>query len=137
MNGSTVIPGLKYKDAHAAIEWLVKALGFTKHAVHEGPNGTVAHAQLVHGETGMIMLGSATNPNEHSELNAIPSEIGGRTTSSLYLMVADCEPVWESAKAAGAKVLMELRTMEYGGRAFAVIDPEGYQWSVGEYDPWK
>jgi uncharacterized glyoxalase superfamily protein PhnB len=27
--------------------------------------------------------------------------------------------------------------MDYGGRAFAVVDPEGYVWSVGEYDPWK
>jgi len=26
--------------------------------------------------------------------------------------------------------------MEYGGKAFVVKDPEGYVWSVGEYDPW-
>jgi len=26
--------------------------------------------------------------------------------------------------------------MEYGGKAFSVQDPEGYLWSVGEYDPW-
>ncbi len=31
---------------------------------------------------------------------------------------------------------MELQTMEYGGQAFAVRDPEGYAWSFGEYDPW-
>jgi uncharacterized glyoxalase superfamily protein PhnB len=32
---------------------------------------------------------------------------------------------------------MELRTMDYGGKAFTVRDPEGYTWAVGEYDPWK
>ena len=27
--------------------------------------------------------------------------------------------------------------MSYGGKAFTVCDPEGYVWSVGEYDPWN
>ena len=31
---------------------------------------------------------------------------------------------------------MELKEMDYGGKAFSVRDPEGYLWSVGEYDPW-
>jgi uncharacterized glyoxalase superfamily protein PhnB len=51
--------------------------------------------------------------------------------------VDDCEPVYAKAKEAGAEVVMELKTMDYGGKAFAVRDPEGYLWSVGEYDPWK
>jgi len=58
-------------------------------------------------------------------------------TSPLYLIAADCEPVYANAKAAGAEVVMELKTMDYGGKAFTVRDPEGYLWSVGEYDPWK
>jgi len=32
--------------------------------------------------------------------------------------------------------MMEIKTMEYGGKAFTVRDPEGYLWSVGEYSPW-
>jgi uncharacterized glyoxalase superfamily protein PhnB len=135
--GSTLIPSMRYKDAHAAIDWLVQVLGFTKQAVYDGPEGTVAHAQLVHGGLGMVMLGSASNPNEHAHLSAIPAEIGGRSTSAIYLVVADCEPVWAQAKAAGAEVVQELKTMEYGGKAFTLRDPEGYLWSVGEYDPWK
>jgi uncharacterized glyoxalase superfamily protein PhnB len=45
-------------------------------------------------------------------------------------------PVWERVRAAGANVVQELKTMEYGGKAFTVVDAEGYLWSVGEYDPW-
>jgi uncharacterized glyoxalase superfamily protein PhnB len=137
MNGSAVIPSFRYKDAYAAIAWLETALGFVRTAVFDGPDGTVAHAQMTFGETGMIMLGSATNPNPNPERNAVPSEIGGRVTSPIYLVVADCDPVYAKAQAAGATILQELRTMDYGGRAFAVVDPEGYVWSVGEYDPWK
>ena len=136
MNGSVLIPSLRYKDAHAAIVWLEKAFGFVRHAVYDGPDGTVAHAQLTYG-TGMVMLGSSTNASPHGHLYATPAEIGGRVTSPLYLIAEDCEAVYASAKAAGAEVVMELKTMEYGGQAFAVLDPEGYLWSVGQYDPWK
>ena len=137
MTGSVVIPSFRYKDAHAAIAWLETALGFVKTSVFDGPDGTVAHAQMTFGEMGMIMLGSASNANPTPQFNAIPSEIGGRVTSGMYLIVADCEPAYARAKAAGAEIVMDLRTMEYGGKAFAVRDPEGYMWSFGEYDPWK
>jgi uncharacterized glyoxalase superfamily protein PhnB len=133
--GSVLIPSVRYKDAHAAIAWLERAFGFERHAVYDGPEGTVAHAELRLG-TGMIMLGSASNPGPNRHLYATPEDIGGRVTSPLYLIVKDCVPVWERAKAAGAEVVMELKEMEYGGKAFSVRDPEGYLWSVGEYDPW-
>ena len=136
-SGSTVVPSVRYKDAHAAIAWLVDVLGFDKHAVYEGPDGTVAHAQLTFGATGMVMLGSAANASERPEWNALPSDIGGRVTSPLYLVVKDCDPLHAKAKAAGADFVQEMATMDYGGRAFTVRDPEGYMWSVGEYDPWK
>ena len=132
--GSTLMPSLRYRDAYAGIEWLERALGFVRHAVYPGPDNTVGHAELRH-RSGMIMLGSASNPNGEHQVS--PADAGNRVTSPLYLIVPDCEPVYASAKAAGAEILMDLRTMDYGGKAFSVRDPEGYQWSVGEYDPWR
>jgi len=137
MSGSAVMPSFRYKDAQAAIAWLETVLGFERKAVFEGPGGTVGHAELTFGETGMIMLGSATNSSPYPDMTALPSEIGGRTTSATYVIVADCDPVYARAQAVGATFLMELRTMEYGGKAFTVVDPEGYVWAVGEYDPWE
>jgi hypothetical protein len=95
-SGSVLIPSLRYKDAPAAIAWLERAFGFERHAVYEGPEGTVAHAELSFG-SGMIMLGSATNPGPYTHLYATPQEIGGRVTSPLYLIVPDCvegDGVW-------------------------------------------
>ncbi len=135
--GSTVIPSFRYRDAQAAIAWLCDVLGFVRKAVYESADGRVEHAELKFEETGMIMLGSASNPSPVPQFNARPEEIGGRVTSGMYLLVADCEPVYARAKAAGAEFVMELRTMDYGGKAFAVRDAEGYMWSLGEYDPWK
>ncbi|MGA7158248.1 MAG: VOC family protein [Acidobacteriaceae bacterium] len=134
--GSTVIPSARYRDAPAAIAWLCKVIGFEKKAVYEGPNGTVAHAELVLGK-GMFMLGSASNASPYPEAMAHPDEMGGRVSGPFYVAVEECAPVYTRAQEAGAEILQTLRTMDYGGGAFTVRDPEGYVWSVGEYDPWK
>jgi uncharacterized glyoxalase superfamily protein PhnB len=136
VNGSVLIPSFRYRDAHAAIAWLERVFAFEPHAVYDGPENTVAHAELRFG-SGMIMLGSETNASAMKDQIATPADAGGRVTSPMYLIVPDCEPVYTQAKAAGAEVVAELRTMDYGGKAFTLRDPEGYLWSVGEYDPWK
>ena len=43
---STVIPGLRYRDAHAAIEWLCSVLGFERRLVAPHGEDEIAHAQL-------------------------------------------------------------------------------------------
>lgn len=52
-----IYPCLSYRDAPTAIEWLTRAFGFVKRAVHPGPDGTVAHAEMSFRD-GVIMLGS-------------------------------------------------------------------------------
>jgi uncharacterized glyoxalase superfamily protein PhnB len=136
MDGSVLMPGMRYKDAHTAIAWLERVFGFERHAVYDGPEGTVGHAELRFGN-GMVMLGSATNASPMKHLYALPEEIGGRVTSALYLISDECDALYGRAKDAEAEIVMELKTMEYGGKAFSVRDPEGYLWSVGEYSPWK
>jgi uncharacterized glyoxalase superfamily protein PhnB len=133
--GSPVIPALRYRDAHAAIAWLERAFGFKAKAVYEGPDNTVAHAELTLG-SGMIMLGSASNPGPQAHLIVHPDEIGRRSTHAVYLIVADATTTHETAQSAGAEITMALAEMPYGGKAFGCRDLEGYLWSVGEYDPW-
>jgi uncharacterized glyoxalase superfamily protein PhnB len=134
---STVIPGLRYKNATAMIDWLCDAFGFEKKAVYSGPNGVVNHAELPFGN-GMIMLGSAdNNQSPSSKEMALPEDIGGRVTQAAYLVVADCDGLYARAKAAGATIIGELREMDYGGKAFGCKDPEGHHWHFGGYDPWE
>lgn len=133
--GSTLIPSVRYRDAHAAIEWLVRVFGFHKQAVYDGPDGKVMHAQLTHG-LGMLMLGSVMEGGEFHTVMAQPDEIGGRETAGLCLIVEDCDAVYAAAKAAGAEMVQELNSPPYGGKAFACRDIEGHVWWVGSYDPW-
>lgn len=131
---SAVIPSQRYRDAHAAIDWLCNVLGFTRNAVYEGPDNTVAHAQLTL-SGGMIMLGSGKE-DEFGRGFRPPAELSNVETRSVYLVVEDVDAVWERAQAAQAVVLRPLHDTAYGSREFAVKDPEGHSWSVGTYDPW-
>jgi uncharacterized glyoxalase superfamily protein PhnB len=67
----------------------------------------------------------------------LPSEIGGRETRSVSLVVNDCDAIYARAKAAGAEIIFDLEEKEYGGKAFACRDPEGYLWNIGTYNPWE
>jgi uncharacterized glyoxalase superfamily protein PhnB len=131
---STVIPALRYRNAPAAIDWLCNVLGFTRHAVYDGPNGSIGHAELAL-NGGMIMLGSAKD-DEHGRRFKSPDEVDGMETGSVYVIVADVEAVHARAVAAGAVIIRPLEDMPYGSREFSVRDPEGHSWSVGTYDPW-
>lgn len=133
---TTVIPCLRYRDAGAAIDWLCKAFGFEKQAVHPNPDGSIAHAQLTFGN-GMIMLGSA-KPGDTGWGGLIrqPDEIGGAETQAAYLVVDDADALYARAKAAGAEIVLEIRDQDYGSRDFTCRDPEGHLWSFGTYDPW-
>jgi uncharacterized glyoxalase superfamily protein PhnB len=132
--GSTVIPGHRYRNAPAAIEWLCNVFGFERHVVYEGKNGSIDHAELTLGN-GMIMLGSGKD-DEYGKGFKSPADLGGVETRSCYIVVPDADAAYARAVAAGAIVVRPLQDTPYGSREFGVKDPEGHSWSAGTYDPW-
>lgn len=42
---STIIPTLRYDDAARAVQFLCEAFGFQRHAVSEGEDGRIEHAE--------------------------------------------------------------------------------------------
>jgi uncharacterized glyoxalase superfamily protein PhnB len=131
---SSVIPGHRYRNAPAAIDWLCNVFGFERHAVYEGELGTIAHAELTLGG-GMIMLGSGKD-DEFGRSFKSPEELGGVETCSLYIVVPDADAAYARAGSAGAVITTPLHDTPYGSRDFTVKDPEGHTWNVGTYDPW-
>jgi uncharacterized glyoxalase superfamily protein PhnB len=121
-----IYPTLKYKDARAAIDFLEKAFGFERHAVYDGENGGVAHAELRFGSE-MVMLGSRGEGDEQFNRS--------EGSSSVYLVVDDPDAQDERAKEAGAEIVRGLRDEDYGSRGFTARDPEGNLWSFGTYRP--
>jgi len=129
-----VMPCMRYRDANAAIDWLCSVFGFEAQMVVPEKDGSVAHAQLIFGNS-MIMLGSAFD-TEYGRLLKQPNEIGQFVTQSTYLVVKDADLVYDRVRSAGGQILLDIKDEDYGGRGFTCRDPEGHVWSIGTYDPY-
>jgi uncharacterized glyoxalase superfamily protein PhnB len=122
-----IYPVLRYRDAHAAIDFLCDAFGFERHAVYEGEDGTVEHAQLAHG-SGMVMLSTERDDDDRG--------YGKHAGESwIYIVIDDPDAHHDRAKAAGATIIREVEDQDYGSRDYSAKDPEGNIWSFGTYDP--
>jgi uncharacterized glyoxalase superfamily protein PhnB len=130
---SNTVPCLRYRDAATAIAWLCNTLGFERQLVVPGEGDEIAHAQLKLGQ-GLVMLGSVRD-TPYGRLMRQPDEAGG-CTQSVYLVVDDVDAVYARAKAAGARIALDIKTDEQSGRGFSCHDPEGHLWNLGNYDPW-
>jgi uncharacterized glyoxalase superfamily protein PhnB len=121
-----IYPVLKYEDARAAIDFLENAFGFERHAVYDGENGAVSHAELRFGSE-MVMLSSSGEGRE------LFNQAEG--SYSLYLVVDDPDAHHDRAKDAGAEIVLGLKDEDYGSRGYTARDPEGNLWSFGTYRP--
>ncbi len=131
---ATVIPCMGYRDAAAAIEWLCTVFGFEKHAVYPGEGGTIMHAELSFGN-GMIMCGSIKDTPFWRYIKQ-PDEFSGCETQCACVIVNNADAIYQQAMAAGAEILVDIITEDYGGRGFTCRDLEGHIWNFGTYDPW-
>ena len=131
-SGGRIIPALRYRNAAAAIDWLCTAFGFQRKMVVPGDGGRIAHAELTLGN-GMIMLGDVET--EYGRLVAAP-EKGQPVTQGIYVVVDDADAHCARAKAAGAEIVIDIKTEDYGGRDYTCRDLEGHVWTFGTYDPW-
>jgi len=130
-----IFPAIRYVDARAAIAFLERAFDFKPQVVFDGPDGGVAHAQLVlHGQ--IIMLGSSRDHAEYPVRS--PKEANGVATGGIYFALDDAAAVdalHEQARKAGAEILQPPHDQDYGSHDFMARDPEGHVWSFGTYRP--
>jgi uncharacterized glyoxalase superfamily protein PhnB len=124
---ATVTPVLFYPDVREAVAWLERAFGFEE-KVRIGDDH---RAQLRVGEDGSIVVADVRRDQ------VAPS--GGVVTQLIKVRVPDVDAAFARAREAGAKVLEEPRTWEYGERSGVVEDPVGHRWeltqTVRDVDP--
>jgi uncharacterized glyoxalase superfamily protein PhnB len=122
----TMCPFLGYQDVPAAIAWLSATFGFKLGATVPSSGGSIVHAEM-HMGNGVIILESATQKTTWN----VPA------THGIYIYVGDVDGHFRRAQEAGAKVVrtIEDTIWEDGTRSFRVLDPEGYQWRFGNYQP--
>jgi uncharacterized glyoxalase superfamily protein PhnB len=126
---------LYYDDAAAAIRWLGEAFGFEVRIKIEGEGGRIEHSELTFGDA-LIMVGQSGAPGK-SEWRRSPASLGGANTQTMMIYVDDVEAHFARARAAGATMLREPTTVDYGAdywsdRAYECVDPGGHHWYVAE-----
>jgi uncharacterized glyoxalase superfamily protein PhnB len=124
-----------YDDAGAAIDWLCRAFGFKVRIRVDGENGRVEHSELEFGDDGLVMVGSSGGRADRTVPlpSKSPKSLGGANTQALCLYVDDADTHCERARAAGAVIVEEPNTMDYGpdywaDRTYRAVDPEGHHW---------
>ena len=124
---ATVTPVLIYPDVRAAVEWLQSAFGFEEKV----RIGDAHRSQLAFGTDGAIVVADVRRDK------VAPS--GGVVTQEIKLRVDNVDEALTRAREAGAKVLEEPTTWEYGERSCLVEDPFGHRWeltqTVQDVDP--
>ena len=116
-----ITPYLLYRDAGAAVDWLVKAFGLSAtRDIFKGADGRVSHASLTFGKA-VLMLGSP-GPDFKG-----PRAIG-HATQNLYVDVDNVDKHYARAVAAGAAIIEQPRETPYGARRYGAEDLEGHRW---------
>jgi PhnB protein len=120
---TALTPYLCVDGGDAAIRFYTTAFGATVVSRMDGPDGTVAHAELDFGN-GRLQL---SDPVPDMGL-AAPA--GGGATHSLVHYCADVDATWRRAVDAGATPSNEPDTFVTGDRFGAVLDPFGHRWTI-------
>ena len=121
---TSLTPFLVVDGARAAIAFYTSVFGATVVDVMDGPDGTVAHAELDFGD-GRLQLG---DPNPQFDLVAAPG--GTAVSHSTCFYCADVDAVVARAKERGAVIREEVSTFVTGDRFGSIVDPFGQRWSV-------
>lgn len=126
-----------YEKPLEAIDWLCKAFGFEVQLKIVGDDGSLHHSELVYGD-GMIMVGDPARKRDDAATQKYPhrrapTQIGGVNTQNMMVFVDDVEAHCRQAREAGAVIVTEPVTNDYGDdywtdRTYEARDVGGHHW---------
>jgi uncharacterized glyoxalase superfamily protein PhnB len=112
----TVTPVLSYPDVRAAVAWLHEAFGFEERV----RIGDAHRAQLRVGDDGAMVVAEG----------AVVPAADGRPGHLIKVRVPDVDAAFVRARDAGATVLGEPTTYDYGERSCTLADLAGHRWEL-------
>ena len=124
------IPHLAVNDGKAALEFYKQAFGGELGDCMMAKDGK----RLMHGEVivdGHVLFLSDEFTDEEGGTVRTPETLGG-TCARITLMVDDADAIFDRAVALGAKPLMPVQDMFWGGRYGKFRDPFGHEWGINQ-----
>ena len=125
-NQPTVSLSLTVKRAGDALDFYAKAFGAEELFRMPTPDGGVAHAEFMIGNSRLYISDEA--PEWHAE--AMPE--GTKASCLFAIAVENCDDAFKKAVDAGGKALREPEDQFWGIREGMIQDPYGYRWSLGQ-----
>jgi PhnB protein len=124
---TSVTPYLIVSGAAKALNYYKKAFGASELMRLDGPNGTIAHAEMQIGNARLMLADEAPEMGHKS-----PQSIGGSGTG-LMLYVDHVDATFERAIAGGGKVMKPVENQFYGDRSGSLTDPFGHTWTIATH----
>jgi PhnB protein len=123
----TVTPYLVVRGAAEALAFYARAFGARERFRLAAPDGKVAHAELVIGDSTIMIADEVPERGHHG-----PEHFGGSPVN-LTVYVEDVDAVARQAVAAGAKELRPPKDQFYGDRTGGYQDPFGHLWTLATH----
>ena len=123
----TLTPFLTVREAARAIEFYKQAFGAKERGVMKGPDGKVMHAELMIGDS-IIMLA-----DEWPEFGALSPQSVGGSPMGLHIYLDGVDEAFDRAVKAGAQVEMPVMDQFWGDRYGKLKDPFGHRWSIATH----
>ncbi|MDQ6757895.1 MAG: VOC family protein [Bacteroidota bacterium] len=115
-----IIPYMMVENVSKQIAFLQSAFDAQLTYKLDRNNGTIMHAEVKIGNNRIMM--------------AEPTEQFAAMPASIYLYVADCDKVYQSALQAGGISMMEVKTMQHAGERYGCIkDFAGNIWWIATH----
>jgi PhnB protein len=118
----SVTPGFSVPNAAKVVSFLETAFGGRVLERYDMPNGAIAHAEILLGDS-VVMLGDASKEMPGHE--AMPASLSYYVSSG-----AEVDATYKRALANGATSLMEPANQFYGYRSATVVDVGGNRWTI-------
>ena len=122
----TISVSLTVKDANSALKFYSEALGANELFRMPTPDGGVAHAEFMIGNTRIYIS------DEAAEWHAFAMSEGTMASCLFSITTEDCDRSYFRALKAGAEALSEPQNQFWGTRSALIKDPFGYRWSFSQ-----
>ncbi len=123
----SLTPYLVVKNAKAAMQFYEKALGAKVMMELNTPDGGVAHAELLIGNSHFMLT------EEFPDMGFVGPETLGGAGVSIMLYTEDVDTLFEQALSHNAEILRPVMDQFYGDRAGTLKDPFGHIWTIGTH----
>ncbi|CAJ0819874.1 MULTISPECIES: VOC family protein [Ralstonia] len=123
----SVTPYLSIKGAARAIDFYRQAFGATELFRMDGPNGTIAHAEIRIGDSPIMMSDEVPN------MACASPDTLQCTSVGLMIYVPNVDTVFANALKAGGTEVRPVVDQFYGDRSGTLKDPFGHVWTVSTH----